>query len=375
MTRINQIEPDIGEEEKAELMAVVDSGWITEAGKTAQFEEMMAEYTGAKYATATVNGTATLAMALWAMEIGPGDEVIVPTFTMVATPNAVRMVGATPVFVDIDPSDLCMDLDEVEEAITPATKAIMPVHLNGRSPDMDRLIRLSREHDLRVIEDAAQALGSRRGGRHLGTFGDVGSFSFSTPKIITTGQGGILVTDDPELHQRIYEVKDFGRADRKAPTFDRMGFNFKFSDFQAAVGVAQMRKLPARVERKKEMGRLYEELLMDVPGVSFVKTDYEQVAPWFFDILLPDRKTRDSVRKDLGKAQIGTRPFYLPCHQEKPYADTPRSFAVSDSISDRGLWLPSSSFLTDEDIRRVCSLLKTALDGHETSVPVTPASA
>ncbi len=361
LSRINQIEPLLGPEEKAEILQVLESGWITEAGKTAEFERLVAEYAGAQHATATVNGTVTLYMALLAADVGPGDEVLVPDLTMIASPNAITATGARPIFVDIEPETFCIDLDLAEAAITPRTKAIMPVHMNGRSPDMRRLCRTAEERGLFIIEDAAQGLGSQHEGKHLGTWGHVGSFSFSTPKIITTGQGGMLVTNDPALHQRLYEIKDFGRKDRKAERHGSLGFNFKFTDLQAAIGVAQMRKLPERVARKKAMARLYGEQLSRIHGVMTPATDLDQVAPWFFDAVFEDRATRDRVRASLAAEQIGTRPFYSPCHLEGPYAGQGGAFPATESASGRGLWLPSSVFLSDEDIVRVCDAVRRAL--------------
>ncbi|GAH87899.1 unnamed protein product, partial [marine sediment metagenome] len=199
-------------EEKRAMADYLDSGgWLTEFRKTREFEKLIADYVGSGYASVVNNGTVSLIIALMALDIGDGDEVIVPDFTMIASANAVSLVGAKPVLVDVDPSNLCLDLDKAEAAVTPRTKAIMYVSLNGRCHDMNRVVALTKKYNLYLVEDAAQALGSRYRGEHLGTFGEIGSFSFSFPKIITTGQGGALVTDDVELFRKMSMIKDFGR--------------------------------------------------------------------------------------------------------------------------------------------------------------------
>lgn len=362
MKRISQIEPWLGQEEKEELVSVIDSGWFTEAQKTRDFERVFAEYVGSMHAIAVNNGTVSLTIACMALGIGRGDEVIVPDFTMIASPNSVRLAGADPVMVDIDPETLCLDIKAAEATITRKTKAIMPVALNGRYPDMDALAALARKHKLSIIEDAAQALGSRCRGKHLGTFGEVGSFSFSTPKVITTGQGGMLVTDDGALNEKICKIKDFGRRQKSEDIHIMMGYNFKFTEFQAAVGLAQMKKLKWRVQRKKDMFRLYRKYLAGLSRVSFVETNLSDTSPWFIDVLL-EGVDREALAAKLKERGIGTRPFYPPIHAQVPYANVKGLFPVSDDICRRGLWLPSSSFLTDEDIVSICDEIERFFKG------------
>ena len=214
--KISQMEPWIGEEEKNAVMRYLDSGgWLTEFGQTRNFEQMIADYVGSKYAIAVNNGTVSLTVAAMSLGIGHDDEVIVPDFTMIASPNSIVLAGAKPVFVDISRENLCMDLDLLENAISPKTKAIMFVSMNGRYTDMKRLKSIADNHNLFVIEDAAQSLGSKCGGKSLGTYGDIGSYSFSSPKIITTGQGGVLVMDDDNFCRRIKMIKDFGVSERR----------------------------------------------------------------------------------------------------------------------------------------------------------------
>lgn len=354
MKFIAQMEPWIGKEEKEAVDAVLESGWITEASKTREFEDLIARFVGSDYASVLSNGTVTLFAALKALGLGVGDEVIVPDFTMVASPNSIVMAGATPVLVDIKKENLCLDLDEVEKKITDETKAIMPVAINGRAPDMDRLMKIARDNNLFVIEDAAQALGSYYNGKHLGTFGDLGSFSFSTPKVITTAQGGALVTNNKNLNDQVIRIKDFGRIDRNSQDHDEIGFNFKFTDIQAAIGIAQMGKLEERLKRKKEMYALYKKELADISDVNFIETNLEEVSPWFIDIIVSDPKALSSFLKE---NNVGSRVFYPAIHTTKPY-NKGESFPNSLWASGHGLWLPSSTFLSDSDIILVCSLIK-----------------
>jgi len=364
MKRINQMEPWIGEEEKQAMNEYLDSGgWLTEFRKTKEFEQMIADYVGSKYACAVNNGTISLVIALMALGIGKEDEVIVPDYTMIASANAVVLAGAKPVLVDIDPKNLCLDLEKAGEAITPKTKAIMFVSLNGRCPQMHKLLALARKYNLFLLEDAAQSLGSTHKGKHLGTFGEIGSFSFSYPKVITTGQGGALVTDREELYDKIARIKDFGRPKSGIDYHEVMGFNAKFTDLQAVIGVEQMKKLAWRVERKKEIYKMYRDLLQDLEQIEFIETELDGCSPWFIDILLANPEVKTGLISCLNDQGIGTRPFYPPVHTQPPYAHLRGDFPNSEEVSARGLWLPSSSFLTDEDIERICLEIRNFFRG------------
>lgn len=364
MKRINQMEPWIGEEEKEAMIEYLDSGgWLTEFKKTREFEQMIAEYVGSRYACVVSNGTISLVIALMALGIGKEDEVIVPDYTMIASANAVVLAGAKPVLVDIAPQNLCLDLKKAEEAITPKTKAIMFVSLNGRCPDMDIVLSLVRKNNISLIEDAAQSLGSRYQGKYLGTFGEIGSFSFSYPKVITTGQGGALVTDSEELYYKITKIKDFGRPKSGIDYHEIMGFNAKFTDLQAVIGVEQMKKLAWRVERKNEIYKMYRDLLQDVEQIEFIETGLDDCSPWFIDILLDSKEIKAGLISYLNDKGIGTRPFYPPIHTQPPYDYFKGDFRISEEISARGVWMPSSSFLTGCDIERVCTEIKNFFRG------------
>jgi len=357
MNFINQMEPVFDEKERLALDEYMKSGgWVTEFTKTREFERMIAEYTGAAFCSVVSNGTVSLSVALMACGIQVGDEVIVPDYTMVATPNAVELIGAKAVFVDISRDNLCMDFDAMKKAVTEKTKAVILVSINGRFPsEIEKFASYCKEHALYLIEDAAQSLGSFCKGKHLGTFGDIGSFSFSAPKIITTGQGGALITDNEELFEKIKKIRDFGRSGGGNDHYLVKGWNFKFTDIQAVIGIEQMKKLQDRVKRKREMGRKYYEELDDILGIELIDTDFEQTTPWFFDVLCEDRQ---GLMAFLKEKNIGTRPFYPALHMEPAYGYMDLSFPITKNIAERGLWLPSAINLTDEDIVYICNCIK-----------------
>ena len=349
---IHQMEPWIGSEERIAVDAYLSGGgWLTEFRKTSEFAAMIAQYVGSKHAFIVSNGTVSLFTALVALGIGNGDEVIVPDYTMIATANAVQLAGARPVFVDVDPATLCLDLNETERAVTSRTKAVLLVSINGRAPDMLRIRQWAQERGIALVEDAAQALGARWNGQHLGTFGVIGSFSFSAPKIITTGQGGALVTDSDELASRIRKIRDFGRRDSGVDFHECIGYNFKFTDLQAVVGLEQMKKLDYRVERKKQIFALYRKLLQDLNEITFLPTNLTEVPPWFIDVFVPDPA---ALQGHLDRCGIGSRRFYPPIHSQPAYGQSGH-FPHSEYASAHGLWLPSSSSLHDESIERICA--------------------
>jgi len=356
MDFINQMEPWFDDNEaNAVHHYMLSGGWVTEFKKTREFEQQIAQFTGAKYCSVLANGTVTLITALVACDVAPGDEVIVPDYTMVATPNAAEILGAKAVFVDVERDTLCMDFDAMRRAVTPKTKAVMLVTVNGRYPrDIERFVSFCKERRIWLIEDAAQSLGSRYNGKHLGRFGDIGSFSFSAPKVITTGQGGALITDNDELIDRIRKVRDFGRERGGVDHYLVKGWNFKFTDIQAVIGIEQMKKLAWRVERKKAIGKLYDKLLAGIPQVELLPTDYENTSPWFFDILVDDRARLQEFLKEKG---IGAREFYPPLHAEPVYGRDGH-YPVTEEMARKGLWLPSSSSLTDEQVEYVCSMIR-----------------
>jgi perosamine synthetase len=356
---IMQMRPLFGEEEKRAISEYMDEdGFITEFKRTEQFEQMIAEYTGAKHCVVVNNGTISLTLAAMAVGVKAGDEVIVPNYTMIATPNSVKMYGAAPVFVDVEPETLCLDIEKVKQALSPKTKAIMLVSANGRYPKagISAFEELARAANLLLIEDSAQSLGSfYPDGRHIGRAGLVGSFSFSAPKIISTGQGGALITDDDLVAAKLRRLKDFGRSGGGNDIHDSIGYNFKFTELQACLGIEQMKKLPARVERKKEIWRRYAHNLAGVSGIELFEHDLEHTSPWFIDSRVENREELISHMKAVG---IGTRVMYPPINKQQAY-QAPGEYTVSNTIGQKGLWLPSAVQLTDEEIERITQEIKS----------------
>lgn len=361
MEFICQMKPSFDSIEADALNNYMNSGgWVTEFEKTREFEKEIAKYTGAKYCSIMCNGTLSLTVALLACGVQAGDEVIVPDFTMVATANAAELIGAKAVFVDINIDDLCLDFEKAKAAVNKKTKAIMLVSINGRCPDkLEDFINFCKEKNIYLIEDAAQSLGSQYHGKQLGTFGDIGSFSFSAPKIITTGQGGALITDNEELYQQIVKIRDFGRCGGGNDHYLIKGWNMKFTDIQAVIGLCQMRKLPERVKRKKRMAELYYKLLGNIAGITLINTDFNDTTLWFMDVLCENRNELVQYLKARG---IGTREVYPALHSEPAYGYE-QTFPNAEMVAKKGLWLPSFVELRDEEIEYICTNIKTFYEG------------
>ena len=351
---IPQMAPLFGKEEKLAINEYMSNvGYITEFKKTEEFEQEIANFTCAKHCFVVNNGTISLTIAALALGIGPDDEVIVPNYTMVATPNSVRLLGAKVKFVDICPKTLWIDFQKAKKSITKDTKAIFLVSANGRYPseNIDEFIDYCLSKNIKVIEDAAQSLGSYyQDNVHIGLKGNIGSFSFSAPKIISTGQGGALVTNDDELAFKISRIKDFGRSGGGNDTHDYFGINSKFTELQACIGIQQMKKLQQRVDRKKEIYKRFYNNLKNLKEVIMFHNDNNFTAPWFIDALVEDRFNLMNWLKD---NNIGTRLMYPPLNKQKIYFSK-NDYEVSNLIGEKGLWLPSSSQLTDEEIDFVC---------------------
>jgi perosamine synthetase len=350
---IPQIEPWIDESELSELAEVVRSTFITENRKTEQFVDEIRRITGSPHAIATSNGTLALVAALLAAGIGAGDEVIVPDLTFIASSNAVRLVGALPVFCDVDLASGCLDVEAAAEAITPRTRAIMPVHLYGQMTEMDALMAMADDHGLIVIEDAAEAFGITYRGQHAGTFGRFGTFSFFANKTITCGEGGAVLSRTPEDHALLYRIKNHGRDRKGIFVHESIGYNFCFTDLQAAVGVAQLRKLGQIMSGKQRVYDRYRANLADMSGVHMVTVPpHVRSNHWFINILVPEP---EALAMYLQEAGIGSRRYFYPLHLQPCYrsleaAPCPNSLW----LYEHGLSLPSGSRLSDDDIDHVC---------------------
>jgi len=346
-----------GEAEKKYVNQALAENYVNDGNMTHEFEKAIAKLVGKQYALAICNCTAGIFMSLKALGIGSGDEIIVPDITFIATVNAVSLTGAKPILVDINPNDLNINLGALKAAITPRTKAVVPVHVTGRAADMQTILAIAEEHKLFVVEDAAEALMSKHKGKFLGTFGKTGCFSFSPNKTITTGQGGIIVTDDIELETKLRALKDQGRPVTGTggdDIHDTIGYNFKFTNLQAGVGLGQLTYLEERIKRMKRNYQLYAEQLENINGLTIFPSAEDEIPQW------TDIKTehRDELEKYLREQNIDSRKYWHPIHKQKAYLLPDDNFPNSTRLSPQCLWLPSSFSLTDEDVVRVCEEVK-----------------
>ncbi|MBF0518740.1 MAG: DegT/DnrJ/EryC1/StrS family aminotransferase [Nitrospirae bacterium] len=347
---IPQYEPFFDESEAKALYEYMRSGgWVTEFKKTQEFEKLISEFTGARHCIVTNNCTISLTMALLAAGIKSGDEVLVPDMTMIATPNSCKIFGAEPVLVDVEPDTLCMDLNSANSCITERTRALIYVSLHGRCGDMEQVKAFCQSHNLFFLEDAAQAFGSYYSSKHLGRYGDIGTFSFSMPKTITTGQGGAIITDNDDYAGKIARLKDFGRIRGGIDIHDTIGYNFKFTDIQAVIGIEQMRKLAERINRKREIYALYVQKLHNIEGVRMLPTDLAQTTPWFVDIYVDKPDEMSTWLKEKG---IGTRRMYPAVHTQCAY-NVSAYCPNAELAAKQGLWLPSSVQLEEKQIDMV----------------------
>ena len=353
MNFINQMEPWFDNQEQEALNKYMgEGGWVTEFKKTFEFQDLIKEFTGAKHCFVVNNGTISLTIMAMAAGIKAGDEVLVPNYTMVATPNSLKMFGAEPKFVDVDPKTLCISLEEIKKNVSSKTKAVFLMNANGRYPsDINEIVSYCKNNNLILLEDSAQALGSfYPDGIHQGRKGIAGSFSFSAPKIISTGQGGAIITDDDELAYNISRLKDFGRSGGGNDVHEMIGFNFKFTDIQAVLGIVQMGKLDWRVKRMKEIYARYKNNLLNIEEIQFFEQDLQNTTPWFIDV---KAVKRDELMAFLKLNNVGSRIMYPPINKQQAY-NVDGEHVVSNEIGVFGLWLPSSSKLTDEQIDFTC---------------------
>jgi len=350
-------EPEIKELEKKMVLDVLNSNYINEGEVAAKFEEELKEILGVKYAIVTTSGTTAIFLALKSLGIGHGDEVIVPDMTFIATANAVDLCGAKPILVDVEPEKINISIDAIKKTINKKTKAIMPVHVTGRAANMDSILQIARNHNLFVVEDAAEAFTSKYKGRNLGTIGDLGCFSFSPNKTITTGQGGAVVTNNEELATKIKKLKDQGRPVRGTggdDIYDSIGYNFKFTNLQAALGLGQLNYLKTRTERMKRIYQIYSENLADIKNLKIYPSEKGEVPQWtdaFTD-------KRNELIAHLTSKNMGSRKYWHPLHTQLAYKLPDINFPNSLDISLKSLWLPSAFTLTDEDILQVCYEIK-----------------
>jgi perosamine synthetase len=368
--RIPVAEPDLTGNEEAYVLEAIRSSWISSSGPfLARFEAEFAAATAAEHALAVSNGTVALHLALLSVGIGPGDEVIVPSLTYVATANAVRYVGAEPVFVDVDPATWCIDPARVAEAITSRTRAIIPVHLYGHPAAMDEIMALAAGADLKVIEDAAEAFGATYKGRPVGALGHIGTFSFYGNKILTSGEGGAVTCNDAELCDRMRLLRGQGMDPNRRYFFPIIGYNFRLTNVAAAMLCAQLERSDKLLKRRRDIYELYQSLLGNLPGLHMQPQAVDvTVAPWLFSMVVDESRTglsRDELMRRLDQRGVETRPFFIPIHDLPAYANASRqrgtSLPVTDLLASRGLNLPTFTNLADEQIEFICDQVKEAL--------------
>ena len=347
---ITQIQPWIDNSEKFQLERVIKSTFLTEASLTEEFENLTKNLTKAKYAIAITNGTLALYCCLKALNIGVGDEVIIPNITFIASANAVIMAAAKPVFCEVEEDSYCIDIEWAERLINFKTKAIMPVHLYGISADMLKVKSFAKYHNIKIIEDAAQGVGVKFNNKHVGTFGDCGVLSYYGNKTITCGEGGMVLTNNKNLAKKIYRLKNHGRDKKGTFIHNHIGFNFSFTEMQAAVGIAQMKKLPKIIEKKQKINQRYlAELKLDSSMKhSFIDKRCNPVH-WFTSVLV---KKASTIEQKLKESGIQTRRFFYPLHMQPCYKnilEIKHDYKISEKIYNKGLSLPSSYLLTNEE--------------------------
>lgn len=365
MKRISLAQPVLSGNERAYVLDCIESTWISSIGKyIGAFEERFAEYCGVRHAIAVNNGTTALHVAMVALGLQPGDEVLVPTLTYVATANAVRYCGATPVFVDSEQQTLCIDPELLERSITPKTRGIVPVHLYGHPAQMDAISEVARRHGLWVLEDAAEAHGAEVGGRKVGGLGTCATFSFFGNKIITTGEGGMVTTDDDQLAERLRLFRGQGMDPKRRYWFPVVGYNYRMTNIQAAIGLAQMEGLDDAIAARIKVAEWYEEALSRLGDRVCVMHEqpWAQRVIWMYNVFLTEGTAadRDRVMARLDEMGIETRPIFYPMHQMPPYRES-AAYPVADSWSARGITLPTHQGLTREDVERVVDSLEAAL--------------
>ena len=362
MKYIPQIEPWIDGAELKQLEEVIDSTFITENKKTEEFLSKIRDITGSPHAIATSNGTLALVAALLCEDIGEGDEVIVPDLTFIATSNAVRLVGAKPIFCDVLRSTGCIDIDACASLVTSKTRAIMPVHLYGQSVEMDELVALASKHGIAIIEDAAESIGVFYKGKHTGAIGEYGIFSFFGNKLITCGEGGVVLTKREENLAKLYRIKNHGRDRKGIFVHEHLGYNFCFTDLQAAIGVAQLQKYDTMIAAKKKNFALYQQLLAGIGGVEVVDVpDYVDSNYWFVNILV---ENPEALQDFLHEKGIGTRRYFYPLHLQPCYADMKAQKCPESSwLYSHGLSLPSGVQLKSNQIDYICDSIRAYYAG------------
>lgn len=365
MNKIPVAQPCLAGNERKYVLDCIDSSWISSSGKyLSAFEEVFAKFCGSRHAISANNGTTALHLALVALGLEPEDEVIIPTVTYIATANAVRYCGATPVLADVVPGTVNIDPVDLEKRITAKTKGIIPVHLYGHPADMDSINIIARRHGLWVLEDAAEAHGAEVNGRRVGSLGTCATFSFFGNKIVTTGEGGMITTDDDDLAARLRLFRGQGMDPKRRYWFPVVGYNYRMTNIQAAIGLAQMETVDQALSQRDELARWYDQALAPLSH-QLVLPQCEPWARqvfWMYNIFLREggERRRDAVMREMESEGIETRPVFYPMHVLPPYLQA-SDFPVADSWAHRGINLPTFQGLTQDDVKRIAQTLASAL--------------
>lgn len=358
-------EPYLTDKELGYVTDCIVSGWISSGGKYVnKFETMVAESCNVSHGISTTSGTTALHLALLACGIGPGDEVIVPTMTFVAPASTACHVGAKPIFVDVEETTMCLDPDQLLGAITPRTKAIIPVHLYGHPANMDSIMEIADQYDLWVIEDAAEAQGAEYRGKPVGSLGHAAIFSFFGNKTITTGEGGMVLTNDDLLAQKMRLFRDHGMDRSQGYWHPVIGFNYRMTNIQAAIGVGQMENFDTILQKKRIVASTYHQLLADIKSIT-LPTDapWATSSCWLYTILLNGlggKSKKNDLLEELRKENVEARSTFIPMHRQ-PIFEESRSYPVADHISDNGISLPTFATLKYEDIDKICNVIKATV--------------
>lgn len=345
--------------EKLYVNQCLDSSWISSKGEfIRQFEEQFAQYVKTPHATSVCNGTVALHLALLALEIKPGDEIIVPTLTYVASVNTILQAGAVPIFVDSLEETWQIDPDDVRRKITPKTRAVMAVHLYGHPCDMQPLVDLCKEHNLFLIEDCAEAFGTYYRDQHVGTFGDIATFSFFGNKTLTTGEGGMVIMNNADVYARAANLKNQGISSNLQYWHNVVGYNYRMTNICAAIGLAQIEKVDEVLAKKRALAERYHAGLKNLPLITHGETGDVRHSFWMCSILLNDAKHRDPLREHLKNAGVETRPLFYPAHKMEMYNATAEKHPVAESLGSRGMNLPSWPAMTQEQIDHVINAIQ-----------------
>jgi len=358
MNKIPVYQPSIGSKEKENVLDCLDSSWISSKGKyIGLFEAEFAKFIGSKYAATVSNGTVALHLALLAIGIKEGDEVIVPALTYVASVNAIQYIGAKPVFIDSLMDTWQLDPEDLERKITSKTRAIMVVHIYGMACDMDKIMSIARAHKLKVVEDCAEAFGTKFKDKYVGTFGDIAAFSFFGNKTITTGEGGMVVSNSKKIIDLAVRIKGQGLAKNTEYWHDIIGYNYRMTNICAAIGLAQLSRAPSFIDRKRKLAELYKKYLADLPIKLLDEPKDVYGTFWMISLIFDNSATRSKVRKILSDNGIETRPVFFPINTLPMYKDGV-VFKNATYLSQRGINLPSYPDLTDDQVKNICNLIR-----------------